>query len=442
MVLLANMTMAQGVLQYEDESQPNDVFSSSGNEAALILKCDHTIPLTFSSSMDKSAAPFRTEIHGSDSVYFIMFPCGRDYRGRVLTIMAPGFKELDIPIELQPKQLLTFRITNPDALVGVGCYLEHRNKGLDEIKHMNYDVARSIFLEGASCSDADVEENLANIALCDSLTENRQKGDEAFKLLDYRTASKYYEKVMSMNAYDNYASNRRTLCIQNYQQECAVTFKQAEYYYNEKEYDKAKTLYQKVVEQECQNMSLATDRINSISSLQTAKTNHARVLTYEYRKDVPIGLSYGKYNMHKVGGFFQIDFNSKIFDAIRSECIYGDEKFPEMNISCGWTIKIASPVWVYFGPGATGKMYYGTYQEKIYPTVGYGEDSLLDPDKTSEKDMKKANLAFAVSPVIGICAKYSYFALRITYQYRFSIQSKLDDFMGKQRLSVGVGVAF
>ena len=46
------------------------------------------------------------------------------------------------------------------------------------------------------------------------------------------------------------------------------------------------------------------------------------------------------------------------------------------------------------------------------------------------KDDEKANLAWAISPVVGICAKYSYFALRLTYQYRFAMDSHLKDFMG------------
>ena len=59
-----------------------------------------------------------------------------------------------------------------------------------------------------------------------------------------------------------------------------------------------------------------------------------------------------------------------------------------------------------------------------------------------QKGWEKANLAFAVSPVVGITAKYSYFAVRLTYQYRWSVQKDLQDFMGPSRVSVGVGVAF
>ncbi|MBR5325781.1 MAG: hypothetical protein IKU49_04730, partial [Prevotella sp.] len=103
-----------------------------------------------------------------------------------------------------------------------------------------------------------------------------------------------------------------------------------------------------------------------------------------------------------------------------------------------------------------GKMYYGTYKDDCYPKEGYGETSLLDTKEMGEdlslpkddppsnyKDgWKKANYAFGISPVLGVTAKYNYFAFRLTYQYRWSIQSKLQDFMGRSRLSVGFGIAF
>ena len=456
-LMIGSLAQAQKILEVKDISQPNDVYSSANDEAAVIIRCHESIPLYFTSSMDKSADPFRTELQGSDSVYYIAFPTGPRYRGRELTISSRGYASRIIKLELQPKQLLSFQVSDPNSMVDAGCYRLHRNKGVEEIKNSNYEEARNQFMVARECTDCDQAENESNITLADSLIYFRQKGDEAYKLLDYVTASIYYSNILGLNPYDNYASNRNTLCIQNYTKECSALFTQAEYYFTEKEFDKAQELYQKVVEKDCSNKSIAIERINAINTNLRDKKEHARVLTYEYRKDVPFGLSYGKYNMHKVGGFFQMDFNSSIFDAIRNDCIYGDEKFPEANMSFGWTVKIYSPVWLHFGPGVTTKFYYGTYQSKKYPKVGYGETDLLDTkemgndlhtpkdnfaDDNVEKAWKHTNVAFAISPVIGITAKYSYFALRLTYQYRWTVESELDEFMGKSRLSLGVGVAF
>lgn len=462
-LLIGSMLHAQNILEVTDVSQPNDVYSSPNDEAALLIRCHQSIPLKFVSSMDKSAEPFRTELQGSDSVYYIAFPTGNRYRGRQLTIISRGYNSVYIDLnDLQPKQLLSFKVTDPNALVDAGCYRTHRNKGMNEIKNSNYDEARNQFVVARECSDCDETENENNIALVDSLIMFRKKGDAAYELLDYVTAGNYYSKILALNAYDNYASNRNTLCVQNYSEECTTYFTKAEFYYSEKEFDKAEELYQKIVDKDCVNKSLALVRLNTIRSNQRAKKDHARVFSYEYRKDVPIGFSYGKYNMHKAGGFFQMDFNKYVFDAIRSDCRYGQEKFPELNMSFGWTVKIANPVWIHFGPGFTGKMYFGKYLEKKYPKVGYGQADIqylnvkemggeelvaqasqLDEAPEEYKDAwTKANFAFAVSPVIGLTIKYSYFAIRGTYQYRWSIEKDLQDFIGSSRFSVGVGIAF
>lgn len=453
---------AQNVLEVKDVSQPNDVFSSAKDEAAVAIICHQSIPLSFSSSMDKSAEPFNRELQGSDSIYYISFPTDKRYRGRVLTISSPGFSPVELPLELQPKQLLTFRLTDPNALVDAGCYREHRNRGVAEMKKMNYDEARNQFVVARECSDVEKEENEKNIALIDSLLALRQSADEAFKTIDYLKAMKEYQEITKLNPYDTYALERYEQSAKNFGSDCELFFKKAESYYMDKDYERAKELYQRVIDRECPSSPTAELRLHTINSLAIAKKDHSRVFTYEWRKDSPIGFHYGTYNQHKVGGFISLDLNTQLFDAIRKDCYYGDEKFPEFNMSLGWTVKIADPVWVHFGPGFTGKLYYGTYQKKQYPKKGYGETELLDltemgldsnPNLTKEQvensdndhlieAWQKSNFAFAISPVVGVTAKYSYFAFRLTYQYRWSIESKLTDFIGKSRLSIGVGVAF
>ena len=455
--LIGNMAFAQGVLQMTDISQPNDVFSSAEDEAAVIIRCHESIPLKFISTMDKSADPFQTELQGTDSVYYIAFPTGNRYRGRELTIIARGYSPVVLNLELQPKQLLSYQIIDPNATVDAGCYREHRNKGIEEIKNANYEEARNQFIVARECSDCDTEENEKNIANADSLILFRAQAEEAFKMLDYVHAGKLYSKVIALNPYDTYATNRNTICVQNFSKECGAIFSKAEFYYSEHDFDKAKELYEQVIAKECtNNLAIATERLNAINLQQRARRDHSHVISYEYRKDVPIGIHTGSYNMHKAGGFFQLDLNTTVFDAARSDCRYGDKNFAEMNMAFGWTIKIVNPVWIHFGPGFTGKMYYGTYLKDKYPTIGYGESDLLDTKEMGndltlpkseipeqyEDGWKKANFAFGVSPVIGLTFKYSYFALRLTYQYRWSIQSKLKDFVGTSRLSVGVGVAF
>ena len=104
LTMLVSMTVsAQGILQVEDQSNPNDVYTSTNDQAALRIRCHHDIPLSFSSSMDKTANPFNTVLEGSDSIYYIEFPTGPRYRGRILTVSSPGYFPVDIPLEMMPK---------------------------------------------------------------------------------------------------------------------------------------------------------------------------------------------------------------------------------------------------------------------------------------------------------------------------------------------------
>ena len=437
---LTAASYAQGVLQVEDLSRPNDVYTSANDQAAVRIRCHHDIPLSFSSSMDKSADPFSTNIEGSDSLYYIEFPTGSRYRGRILTITAPGYNPVEIPLELEPKQLATFKITDPNSLVDAGCYRKHRNQGMLELKNMNYSEARNQFELAAECSDVDQAENQQNINLTDSLIKLRRDADQAFELLNYSEATVLYNKIVSLNAYDSYAAEQAIESNNRFSSECNVTFKQAESYFDDREYDKAKELYQKIIDRGCYASSMATDRISTINRYQTAKSSHATVLTYEWIDGAPIGFHIGRYNMHKVGGYFHMNVSGKIFDAMRSECVMGDT--PEAMIGFGWTLKVANPVWVHFGPGVGAKLYYGEYKEDMYPDkdgMPKTREDLVSPEST-EQD--KVNAAMSINPEIGITVKYSYFALRLTYQYRFAMKKDLEDLLGKNFLMLGIGFAF
>lgn len=93
-LVLASTAFAQNVLEITDISQPNDVYSSEDNKAVVVVKCNKSIPLTFESTMDKSATPYNTTVEGSDSIYYIEFPTGSRYRGREVMVMSPGYGQL------------------------------------------------------------------------------------------------------------------------------------------------------------------------------------------------------------------------------------------------------------------------------------------------------------------------------------------------------------
>lgn len=460
---LCLVATAQKQMEVSDMTEAGDMFSGEGSYAAVEIHGENGMSLSFESTMDKSVQVFRKELQGSDSVYYLLFDTGADYRGRVLTIRSNGFNQFNLALALTPKQLKTFKVYDPNILVDAGCYRSHRNKGKEEFKNMNYGEAKNQFALASQCTDVNESENAINMADADTCIMLRYKADAAYNVRDYGTATQLYNKILALNPYDTYASGRAQESSSRFTDECDASMSKGDYYFAAKDYERAIPFYNTVLNRNCFNKAIATEKLNQIEKNKESRKNHSHVVTYEFMKDVPIGLSTGTYNMKKWGAFFSINFNPKLFKAIRKNVVYkpGEEEkgsgvkgdYPELNMNFGWTRKIYAPVWIYFGPGVTMKMYYGKYEEKNYPLNEkheldghmYNDGKLeMSEDEKSDnyKAWHKANFAFAISPTVGLCVKYSYFALRVGYEYRFSVQKKLQDFMGAHRVTVGVGVAF
>lgn len=479
--IMVSTTIAQSQFKLENISCPNDVYLNSGDSAAIVVHSHKSLLLRFflaksSSSSGKKKvkgkfiAPTKYEANNSDDyVYYFVFPTGDQYRNQTLVISSPTMSgSVSIIINLEPKQVKTYKVINLYGLVGVGCYLERRNKAWVEIGKGNYAEGLNQLKLASDCSDANRIENNFQIQRVSILMDYRKKGDDAFNNHDFKIASTKYAYLYKENPFDSLAVSRYLLCQEYLKVECDTLFLKADQCLKNEEYKEAEKLYNTVLENANYlydldkkygletNISRRLKTIKQEMEKKERRTTFNKDLTYEYRKDSWLGFSYGVLKERKTGGFIQIDISPTTLDEIRSACRYGDTKFSETNLAFGWTKKLFKYVWIHWGPGFTGKFYHGTYQNQKYPTIGYGESTLLDTDAMGEdvslpkneipekyeEAWKKSNFAFAISPVVGIDIKYQFFVLRLTYQYRFATKAKLADFIGRNRISVGVGVAF
>lgn len=129
--------------------------------------------------------------------------------------------------DLKPKQAVTLLAVDPNSMVDAGCYRGHRNRGLEELKKMNYNEARIQFEVATECSDVDTIENNENLALVDSIIYYRNKAELLFNMHNYREAANLYKKVLMYNSYDSYANDRQAECMLKYVDECSMTMEQA-----------------------------------------------------------------------------------------------------------------------------------------------------------------------------------------------------------------------
>ena len=451
---LALGTSAQNNLVYEDESVQGDAYANSGDTARVVIRCHESMPLTFYSRADGGyVEPFEVRKEGSYDLYDFRLPTDavddelKLLARRVFIISAKNHNNLEMPLKLSPKEYVKMRVFDPDDNKLNSPYIRLRNEAYTEFKNLNYTKARQLFQQAALMSDADINESKINLNLVDSVIYYREKADMAYNNAQFLDAYRYYARVAALNSDDTYAVTRRQESNNHYKSNCDVAYTKAEYLFNEKRYAEAKTQYQIMMDERCyENIPIYSSvegRIQLIDEILRSKKNHSTVLTYEWAKDTPYGLHVGKYKERKWGGFFQIDCNKQLLEAIRSNATFGDK--PEVNLSFGWTVKLIKPVWLFFGPGATAKLYYGEFKKDTYPTKDYAAESIVDRNNLEEMSddyLDKINAAFAVSPVIGLVVKYSYFAIRGTYQYRFSVKKELEDYLVKNRFSVGIGFAF
>ena len=415
----------QRSLHFKDVSTELNVFSGKDDEAGMVISCPTTIPLVFESSHDKKVDVYLTEVKGDNTVYYIRLKVGRKYSGRKLTIITSDFKPLVFDGDLSPKALKQYTLYDPDAAFVYGCYYEYRKRGTDFFQKGMYADAKEVYMIAKECSDCpkdtDLDQQIANI---DSISFYLKEANKYQEILDFREAANCYLKVMLLNPRDNAVMAKRLEMENQYSSDCNRYVEMAETYYNDGDYDKALELYNKVVKLNCFNSVVAGERIALIQKKKNYRKQRARAFTYQWGSKTPIGISIGNYKNRKAGGYFSLSFHPDIFNAMRKE--YDKTKDFEADISAGWTVRptLKAPVWLFAGLGYT-------MNAEFLPD----EDEYVSSD---DEDMK-FNSYHAISPEMGLLAKWKFLVLRYTFQYRFAVSKDYKDKIDKTQHSIGFG---
>lgn len=436
---------SQRSLEIQDISTGMNVFSGKDTEAGIVISAPSTIPLTFESTHDKVVDVFNKEIKGEEQLYYIRFNTGKRYRGRKLTIITNEYLPLTIMAELEPKELKQYKIVDPDAEFVYGCYYEYRKRGTEYFQNSMYEEAKEQYLIAKECSDCPVDANLDElIANIDSIFVYQKQADDAYDLLDYRKSATLYSKILTLNPSDAQASQKRFESITKYTNDCQKYFNMAEVYKDNGEYDKALELYDKIVNENCNNALVASTEAKKIRILMNSRKQRVKVYAYEYSKNTPIGITTGSYKNKKVGGYFSLSVHQSLFKALQKD--YAEVDNPELNISFGWTVNPVSsfPLWIFFGPGYTGigefvdqngNKYLGEESES---GESESEDTTIDGEDTDPT----FKIYSAISPEVGLLGKIGPLVLRYTFQYRFAISKEYEDKIKSTRHVFGVGFCF
>ena len=425
---------AQRTLEKKEKTEALSIFidkdptvdSAGGAQAGAIISCPNTLNLSFSSNVDRTVDVYKTEERGDVRFYYLRFIIGRyrgaSYTNRILEVTAPGFAPLRFSIELQASESKSFEIFDPNATVGVGCFYQHFNEGVELFKKALYNEAREKYRVAMECTDkpedADISQKIRDI---DSIQALRIYADKYYELLLFKDALTCYQKIVSFNIDDEYAQNRANETSRKYVNNCKDYFEGAELHYMNGNYAEAKKLYEMVVTASCPKATEANIRLVNIRKIEYDRSKRVHAILYEFSKGAPIGITAGAYKEKKFSGYFSLRFSPSVFAAIQKDY---EMKKCELNMSAGWTtMRIQIPVWGFFGIGYTG----------------VGE---WDKDDVSENGKPTFNVHNAISPELGLLGKIGPVALRYTFQYRFALEKDYQDFIGRFGHVFGIGICF
>jgi tetratricopeptide (TPR) repeat protein len=447
MTILAFAAIFQAASQQLTAVKQNEIvaFNGKGKYGMIIIRYHNVLNLAFNTNQGEGLfKKVTTEKKGTFNETSIIFDVETS-KGASLMISEPEFLPVSLTVNLTANEAQVYFIDDPGYAETKSCAERNRLLGNKYFQTAVYERAREAYEEALKCwtmEDGERSRKAAadRLAAIDSIT----KLTAAAQSLDANNKSKVkeiydlYNAAYSINPDDMELYKKNNAAYIAYTSRCNELVSNAEFYYNKKEFAKAKKYYQDVIDFNCPSASDAEIYIERINDEQNY-LHH--VLTYEYNKNAPVGISSGNYHQKGVGGYFTLRFDPKIFESFRSDSVAPFSS--EANVSFGWTfhtpldIKDVFGLWAFFGPGATAVF-------EVNGPVG----KFLKEGEVVEPYDKKYTTHFAFSPEVGLLgkiriAKKDVLAIRYTLQYRYSVKKTEEDYFGGRLHSViGVGFCF
>lgn len=418
-------------------------------EALVVVRCSEEFELEFKSNVDKDLNVVR-EQEGSEKIYSIVFKTrgeGTSYRGRILSIMAPSFDKVYLPLELKQKEKKEYLVSDPYSSLR-SIFYTSQEKANELFTLGMYDQAIDNYRVAKRCPEYQEEPNNidSHLALCDSMKYWTSIVDSAEANNDYYTARDYMLKMIQKNTQCVTLRERYHEIQQAYNARCNADMANGELYMNDGYYDKARQVYENAIKMRNPRIGEAEAYLHEIEKLTFKKTNKTRVLNYQLLDNTPINFFRAGCKPSKTGGYFSIGFNNQCFDLLTNTNQKFETEEPrldyEARISFGWTVPIfRSYVFAYFTPFS-------------YVGGGYSlENADVEDGRGEESTSPSFQLGFmqqdvrwyhAVAPEAGIILKYWRVSVNYKFQYRYWLgyDTSVADALGTSVHSFGVGFAW
>lgn len=408
----------QALKKFEVREIENNGIHSCENreEFQAVFRCSNSIDLSFTSDVDDNIEMSRNETE-NDHIYYLNFPAkAKTYKNRVLTIEAKGFEKVNLTkFNFPNHKTVEYYLYNPYDIDNNPFYRYHA-QGDSLLNKFNYTEAHTAYSRCKMFPEYKEEKNKRiidrQIEKIDSICSWQKQGDALMDASRYKLAMEVYEKILDVMPSDRVVERNLSDCIRKFEMCCSEYMKQADMYYADKDFKKAKERYTDIINMGCTNAEMASTKIRSCDDKISSKLNHNKILLWEIglkdAKDIPhkmllMGLTIGNCKPKRGGGYWSIRSHmdaTKLISSTNRKKEHG--LTAEANMSVGGTGHIYAPggkkpgLWYHIGAGYTG--------------CG------VDLDETSDKDRYKWK--HAVSPEVGLIFKWTYFAMKYTFQYR------------------------
>jgi len=509
LLLLPFCAMAQDLklLNVEEDTEGGiGVYPCGERHGAMVqFVTSEAFRLEFRSNYDKELQVQMDSVAGKKtySIVFVTQAPGVSYDGRRLTVMAEGFRNYVMTLNLRDKQKFVYNVSDPYSALR-SPYFVYQEKGNDLFYQGQYQGAKDCYQMIRVCPEYQMNKESIDerIQICDSMILWSTQALKFEKFAQFQDATDLYYKMLLYNSGSKEIRNQIGHCQAAFSNDCNNEFTLAEHYMDVGQPDLARASYQRIVDKKCSfYMAEATAALKNLQRHDTKVAEHARCLFYEYGSNLPIGLTYAQcysesrrssgyitFRMNKsdvkcmtgtgsvdgeltwTGKGFKTGFKDALdakklsFDYDRSynynpnseDCDQPEDFDFETNVSFGWTLRLWKYYFLHFGTGYHGGGFYTFDANAASDAIkewAVNHSSFYDKDVPAKEfndwddelrhDCMKSNWFNGAVGEVGLIVKAWRLNAKVTYQYTYWLnKDHYKDFLDDHTGKVFFGLGF
>lgn len=454
------------------------------HEAMVQFVISEPFGLEFRSNYDKELNIQMDSVAGKKtySIVFVTQAPGVSYDGRRLTVMAKGFRNHVMTLNLRDKQKFIYKVSDPYSALR-SPYFVYQDKGNDLFYQGQYQGAKDCYQMIRVCPEyqmnkADID---ARIQLCDSMIYWSAQALRLEQFAQFQDAVDIYYKMYLYNSGSKEIGEKIGHCQAAYSNDCNNEFTLAEHYMSLGQTELARASYQRLVDKKCTSyMAEATAALSNLQRHDNKVAQHARCFFYDFGGNMPIGFTYAQcytknrrssgyitFRMNKSDvkclmgtGSTDVSFAGtwptysetfpKMYSSDLRDC-FDDESLKwvynedyeknsedyyqpkeldfETNLSFGWTIRLWRYFFMHLGTGYHGGGFYTFDSNDASKAISEWKQShnafnpATDPFNTWDEDLRhdcmQSNWFNGAVGEAGLIVKVWRLNAKATYQYTY-----------------------